>query len=121
MDVNQILDAMEKNGYKKVRGTFFRVKEEYGYYKQHTHRDTSLRPDKESDLIGACAIGQAALNLHVSPNAIADLLDNRTIKAEYLCQHYKKYPVSVRDAVYHLNDKHGFTVAEIAQKIRAGM
>lgn len=57
--LNDVLDAMEKNGYKKIKGEFIEYKEEIS-------SDYPF-PQLTDKVIGACAIGQAALNLNKDP------------------------------------------------------
>lgn len=82
-----IIEAMRKNGYKKIRGGLIRYKE---------RADGSKGP-----IAGACAIGQAAINLGV-PAMMLEI----------------KLPVKVSRRIINLNDNYRFanakTVPEIA-------
>lgn len=59
LKVSDVLDAMEKDGYKKATGTFFR-----------NRKRANIDWDARSNVVYACAIGQAALNLNIDPNTL---------------------------------------------------
>jgi len=59
--VADILDAMERNGYKKVKNEFIE------YERTYDERNFVKITDK---VLGACAIGQAALNLKLDPHTL---------------------------------------------------
>lgn len=88
--LRELIDAMEKNGWKKARGTFFRNA------KRHSINSDFVKRDQ---VVYACAIGQAALNLGVTPPMIG-------FSGDTLGKIAKK------------NDTTGMTVPEIAQWAR---
>lgn len=92
----KLVEAMRKNGYRKVRGSYFKYKNTDG------RRGTwdSSRIYKDTALFGACAMGQAALNLDVDPNELIQGID------------YK-----IRERIFSLNDRTGKTVPQIANII----
>jgi len=75
----------------------------------------------EQELIGACALGQASINLNVSSGQIADSLDHLGQDEDghfmrYGCEEheYKDTTFSLSGYVAHLNDKHDYTFEQIA-------
>lgn len=73
----EFIAAIEKNGYKKVQGTFITFK-----------KDGSVRQ--------ACAVGQALLNLGVEPKAVKHGTYKLTLR-----KHYKIRKDILWDASYH--------------------
>lgn len=80
----QILDAMEKDGYKKITGL-------YVLHKDHL---------ATGEVLGACALGQAGLNLEINPELLASLPDDIYIH------------------ITDLNDRTTMSVAAIARNTR---
>lgn len=58
--LGDVFDAIEKNGYPQIRGNFIKYKGD----------------DDTNDVIGACAVGQGALNLGVAPTELGYHLAN---------------------------------------------
>lgn len=87
----EIIDAIRKNGYEQISGSYFELKD------GTLDKNGNNLPNKE-DVIGACAIGQAALNLGVTP---AFIRENWTY-------HWK---------VTDLNDGGKLTLDQIAQEV----
>lgn len=92
--IREFLDAMEKNGYTKAR---------YSYI------EYDINTDDRSVMVGACAYGQAALNLGIDPGvlhqAVQIFLDTRELS------------ISAFDIV-SLNDHTEMDVPEIARQAR---
>lgn len=90
--VRDVFNAMEKNGYRKARGIFYR------------RSKASKYASKLGPIISACAIGQAALNLNIPPNVLQHALtfvDHR-----------------LTTEIIRLNDTTTKTVPEIAKELR---
>jgi hypothetical protein len=102
-----ILDAMERNGYRKANGTFIQIKKEFkGEYTEGELRDLAgglMLPKSPDHVYAACAMGQAGLNLGVPP-ARLDL------------NHYETDVSS--STVFHMNDSKGLPVKTIAKKLK---
>ena len=82
--VEEVLDAMEKNGYRQAYGRYFE-------YSDH---------DVDKPVIAACAMGQAAINLGVR----AESLDNFLSKFIVDSWSMNSYIVEQND-VHHLSPK----------------
>jgi hypothetical protein len=63
--IDDVLDAIEKNGLEQTFGSFFKTEGE----------DYVNNPPKSGKIIGACALGQAALNLGVNNFSLTDTLN----------------------------------------------
>lgn len=109
--LEDIIEAMEKNGYKKVRGEFIvwskNNLDSFGMY-------------ENEPVVGACAIGQAALNLEMLPVHVADVLRDTSIVYRHKCTN-KSNPSfgldNLRGLVFHLNDEHRYSVGTIGKMI----
>jgi hypothetical protein len=93
LTVRQLLDAIEKNGLPQERGTFVR---------------TSNTFEGWSSVLGACAIGQAALNLGV------DWYDLESGFAEVKTKGRRL----LINSIIGRNDSHGWSYKEIAEYYR---
>lgn len=98
MKVSDFLDAMEKNGLKQAFNYFFRAG-------NGAVLDMYIGPNspKWPKIKAACALGQAAYNLNMSPGELVDRLLGAGIDRAY---------------IYKLNDKYHLSVPEIARKLR---
>jgi hypothetical protein len=74
--VAEFLDALEKNGYKHIRGSFVR----------ETSKLFGLIKEK-----GACALGQAALNLGVYPVSLRDALNKLNYAGDNIIRYNDSY------------------------------
>lgn len=90
LKVSDVLDAMEKDGYKKARGTFFR-----------SAKREEISWNDRNQVVYACAIGQAALNLNIDPA---------------LLQHHLGLKLS--ESIIDLNDDSGRSVRSIAKYLK---
>jgi len=107
--LEQILDAMEKNNYKKAKGTYFRV----------GRKAVNELPEID-ETFSACAIGQAAANLKQSRgDFVYSVLSRYNMDPKNICEHlrYKRYE-TLADIIVHLNDRHNMTVKSIAKRAR---
>jgi len=91
--VSDILDAIERNGLPKAKGEYF-------------HRDTSEK------IVGACALGQAAFNLDISPS---DLDSKLTYIKE---DDVDEYRYNLSSYIVDLNDNGNYSFEEIARRVR---
>jgi hypothetical protein len=91
--IREVLDAMEKNGYPKLTN---------GHY---------VKWDK-GQVVAACAIGQAALNLGVKP---ADL--NETLYAPFV-SYGNRFRQILDYYIPNQNDRSAKTVPQIAREFR---
>jgi hypothetical protein len=74
--VNEVVEAIKKNGWPKTKRSYFRTSIGIGI--------SSYVP---SDIESACAMGQAALNLDMPPDIIAQVLEQTNIRASQLTPH----------------------------------
>jgi len=96
--VSEVIDAIEKNGYPKIKDVFI----------QKNPRVNILGFKYGSKITGACAIGQAALNLGVF---YEDLYRG-------LNKIQKGFHGSLKGRIVELNDYTEMTIPEIAQQVR---
>lgn len=102
MKVSDVIDAIEKNGYSKTKGAFYRDRAKEKVYPE-------LGLGKE--ILYACAIGQAALNLgKAAPDLINAL---RFIDIPPILMN-----PNLGDAITSLNDRTEFDMAAIAAYLR---
>lgn len=80
-----LIDAMERNGYRKANGAFVQ-------FKEGTH-----------EIWAACAVGQALLNLGVSPTSVND------VATVYLHGMW---------GIYDLNDNQKWPIKRIAKEAK---
>lgn len=109
LTLETILDAMEKNNYKKTTGTYFRV----------GRVSVNVLPDID-ETFSACAIGQAAANLKCSHgDEVYSVLSRYDIDPKNVCEHfnYERHD-TLADIIIHLNDNHNMTVKSIAKRAR---
>lgn len=98
--ISQVLDAMEKNGYPQIKGILVtEVPRSFGPF--------TLKPKIE----GACAIGQAALNLGVRPRSLQYALSSVYVSTP-------SYHTSLADRIVSKNDLEGVPVRQIARELR---
>ena len=95
--LGQVLDAIEQNGLEQITGSYFR------YSNGSTYFNNGAAP------IGACAIGQGAINLHVDADALVGALD-KLIKVNQ--------NGGLGNSIIRANDSKGWTFKEIATHYR---
>lgn len=105
----QVLDAIELNGYKKAKGNLYRNRK--ADFKNNFELNLNKRP------ISACAVGQGAINLDVSPKDLADALSVIKIPNSGFYGGAK----SVYNIIYRMNDNTTAKVSTIAAKARAAI
>ena len=93
-----VLDAMERNGYTKIQSEYI----EYDYSMEGDSNDFTQK------VFGACAIGQAALNLEIRPS----LLDRQVSKS------LDSTGMKIWHRVPELNDTTNWKVSTIAKRTR---
>lgn len=104
----QMVEALERNGLKQVKGSY-------------------LKKDMDTgEILGACAIGQIAENLDYPPSTITERLNKHYVekcpskaKCEYsvpLPESHGYYTISA--IIFHLNDYHGWKFSTIAKWMR---
>ncbi len=91
--IREFLDNMEKNGFPKAAGSYVRI-DELTIWR-------ALKDEEYGSISGACAFGQAALNLHVP----ASVLDSTVSALSH----------SLAENIIKLNDKTETSVPEIAR------
>lgn len=98
--LREVFAAIRKNGYKKAYGTYIRT-------------NNGLPAGK---VISACAIGQAALNLNVSPSVLADSLHK--FKAT-MGGVFGPYDIPLESRIFSLNDSEteDLSLPEIADTV----
>lgn len=97
MKVVEIIDAIEQNGYKQIRGNYIKFVE--GVLGNERGKE---------NVLGACAIGQAALNLNVQWSSLEDALENIMIRQD----------MDLAATIIELNDSFGLSCQKIAKEIR---
>lgn len=102
--VSEVFDAIEKNGLPKIRKTFFKYEREGLGVSDHWIKD--------GNVIAACALGQAAINLSVDADSLYNTLndiDNEKYTTPY-----------IGDRITELNDSfvEELSLPEIAQYMR---
>lgn len=97
MKVSQVIDAIEQNGYKQIRGSYI------------TWEDSLYSPRDKDHVVGACALGQAALNLGIGFTDIEGALN----------EVYLGSAGNLDEYIIELNDGAGLTCKQIAAEIRA--
>lgn len=100
MKVSDVIDAIEKNGYPQLKSIYIEW--------------TSSEPGKvgvfdKTRVAGACAIGQAALNLGISWTEIDAALDDIRLESE---------GKGLSAYIIKLNDENGLSCKEIAAELR---
>lgn len=114
LDINTVLDAIEKNGFKQGFNHYIRGKG------GHFISDTP----NASDVGTACAIGQGAINLQVTPITLASFLKIFVFDEPFTCDSNCGFPHGYSTPFYaitHLNDEHRMPVPEIARAIKNHM
>lgn len=106
--LQEFLDMMEKNGYKKGRGGYIFYKHENGLTGASSQLPTNIYGMNPPMITRACAIGQAALNMNIPPITLEAALRDFAVNGQ-----------NIADEIIHLNDKTGASVPEIAQKMKA--
>lgn len=104
LTVGQVLDAIEENGYRKKTGLLI----DWAF--DGTNVNRHKRP------IGACAIGQGAINLDIHSGELQLALRDVKIPPIQI-----KEGIVVSDVgacIYSLNDLTGMSVSNIAKKVR---
>lgn len=96
MKVSNVIDAIEKNGYPQAKSIY--IEWEQG----------APNTDKMY-VVGACAIGQAALNLGVPWTDLDYALDNIHLESGKGLSAY----------IITLNDENGLSCKEIAEQVRS--
>lgn len=101
--VEEFIGAIEKNGYPQIFGAYFKVND----------ITTNARfPDATAEIQGACAVGQAMLNLN----------DNfiRVYEARQIfCTEHSEKPMDIVGYAIHLNDVHELSITKIVETLRA--
>lgn len=108
--LGEIIDAMEKNGFPQIT----RQMVEYSEKSLTIGSDYTGKPE----VIGACAMGQAALNLGVDPENLYQTIrwyNSNKNNSEYPPQ-YPLLTLPIR--VFNMNDQQGMSCADIAGKLR---
>lgn len=98
----EIIRAIRKNGYRKTKGLFIRLKvsakNKYTANELYEIKLGARLPKDKDDVYAACAMGQAALNLDIAPN--------------YLHFHSAS-------EVFKMNDDWGYSLEQIADQLDA--
>lgn len=92
LTVRDFVEAMKKNGYPKIQGS-------YAKYADREHTEVE----------GACAYGQAALNLDMSPTALLRKFGDFVVKNHLLTP----------PNIILLNDRTDMTVTQIGELVEA--
>lgn len=100
--VGEVLDAIEKDGYEKVQHKWER-------YERVPRKIGPFKTGENWKITGACAIGQGALNLDVSPGSLYGELS----KIRPAFSHF-----SLGSDIIHSNDNTDTPVPEIARQFR---
>jgi hypothetical protein len=105
-EILDVLKAIRKNGYEKVKGSYF-------HYEGRGLSDRFTANDK---VVGGCALGQGALNYELEPLALCQILrawvtSDRDIPPRPI---YKDQPVRLPEFITALNDYTELTIPEIA-------
>lgn len=100
--LSEVSAAIRANGLKQVRGSFLKYIDDEG--------NLSYVP------VGACAVGQAAVNLDLVPINLMLALGTVHVLPEYIEQHIPKgYKFDkLDDVLLALNDNYNYTFDEIA-------
>lgn len=96
--LDEIADAIRKNGWKKAIGSYYRTRQ-------------------DGTIIAACALGQGALNLDVTPRSLQSYLDSGFNNQPCPSKSHKKRErprLSIGVMVVHLNDDHRWSLNRIA-------
>ena len=104
LTISNIADAIEKNGVPQIRGQYKKT-----------------RGDNFDEVIGACAIGQASINLNRGSLAIHNWLDDRPklVACPENCNNpFPEYRMHLGSTVTHLNDVHFWSLKKIADWLR---
>lgn len=99
-NIKDIADAIRKDGYKQITG-------HYVIYANVSN----------NEIIGACALGQAALNLQVEPASLQMYIDKLTKDSIPTCPEGHDGAIvyySLGSMIVHLNDIHEWTLDKIA-------
>lgn len=113
LTVNDILNAMEKNGYRKAKKVFISFRSSAPPMSKVAYDYNDVLPDTEN-VYAACAFGQAALNLGIPhrkffnafPNAhvIVELNDYTSKSIKQIVKEYReRYPEHLETAI-QIND-----------------
>lgn len=94
MTYRQLVAAMRKNGYTKGKNNFILYAMPDGAWQ------ASFILHKDVEIIAACAIGQAAINLEIDPSELI-----------------RRMNWDIKMRIYELNDSTDLTVPQIADKI----
>lgn len=95
--IDELANAIEKNGLPKAVGSFFRA----------SKRGHALNLDEEDVQIGAaCAVGQACINLGITTNFFA----GRELSIQDV--------QNLRSYIFHLNDEKYMSLPNIAKALR---
>lgn len=90
--VADIIDAMERNGYKQIQGAF-------------------IKYDVKNDTYVGCAIGQAAINL-------GSHWDDISYELGRIGRDWSSNRPYLRDFIVNLNDMEGMSIPRIVQEVR---
>lgn len=107
MKVSDVVDAIEKNGYPKTKGSFYRNTNNEKVYPE--------LGESAEFIVSACAIGQAALNLHTTASELISGLRSIDLESPILLQ------INLGDAILNLNDQTDYSMAAIAEHLRENL
>ena len=113
MELKDIIDAIEKNGYKKSKGNYIQMKDGSTPF--------AYLPEDLTAVVSACAMGQAALNLGITPNELIKTLYKEPefqVKKYHTCATKMSSYLSLPAFIMHLNDEHSYMVASIGKQVR---
>lgn len=102
IDLSDVVKAIRDNGLPQIKFSFFKSK---------AGQATTALSD---DIIGACAIGQAAINLGKNPVQLMRELNGNDYINEKDCTLCDGVGYLLGNMITHLNDVHELTFAEIA-------